>query len=462
MQFNVLLIGNDPKQTEVYAALIRDMVECKIDVMSQIENATQWVSRARYHLVVVDMPHPVAMLEKIKRAHPESCVIVISERASIEEAVSMIRLGAEDYLQKPIHIDAFRLAVRRGIDRKALFEDDGVYSRYLNLVNVCQMISASLEEERVFSIVKSYLSRELRSSHSAIYTRNAQGEFRVLEADGQGDTAMDEIFEIAVQSAGLPDSLVESSFYRFFERSKTKPGLFAFRFRCTGETEYWFICLSPRMPDPLNEFESRMKILRAQIEVTGQNILKYRDVQEMAYVDDVTGLHNTRYLNKVVDREIEKARLTKGSFAVLFIDADKFKLVNDQHGHLNGSKLLTELGRKLKNYVRDTDAIVRYGGDEFIAILTPCDLATGKLVAERIRRSIESSIFLQEDGLALKVTVSIGVAIFPDHAGSKEDIIEAADHAMYVAKKESRNCVFIADMDSAKSMKVSRPGEKDV
>jgi diguanylate cyclase (GGDEF)-like protein len=165
----------------------------------------------------------------------------------------------------------------------------------------------------------------------------------------------------------------------------------------------------------------------------------------MAYVDDVTGLHNTRYLSTVLDREIEKSKTSGSSFVVLFIDADKFKLVNDAHGHVHGSKLLLELGQKLKTYVRDADSIVRYGGDEFVAILTPCDLAMGKIVAERIRKSIEGWEFLKDDGLTLKVTVSIGVAVFPDHATSKEDIIEQADHAMYTAKKESRNRVYVAE-----------------
>jgi diguanylate cyclase (GGDEF)-like protein len=138
--------------------------------------------------------------------------------------------------------------------------------------------------------------------------------------------------------------------------------------------------------------------------------------------------------------------LNQAKFAVLFVDADKFKNVNDQHGHVHGSKLLHELGQKLKTFVRDSDHIVRYGGDEFVAILTPADLQAGKAVAERIRREIEKTEFLKADGLKLKITVSIGVAIFPDHASLKDEIIEAADHAMYAAKSESRNRVFVAEI----------------
>ncbi len=445
MQFNVLLLGKDTKQTEVYATLIRDMVECHIDVMSRVENAVNWISRVRYHLVVIDLPSPSNLVERIKRLHPESSVIVVSDHATIEEAVNMIRNGAEDYLKKPIHLDTFRLAVRRGIDRKTLFEEDGVYSRYLNLVNSCQMISASIDEIRVFAVVRSYLSRELRCSQSCVASFDEKGELKVEDTDQTGENGMNELFEIAAKTVKIPGALDEARPAVFIERSAMTPAVFAFQFNCVGDRKFYFLAISPKRPEPYEEFESRLKILRAQIDVTGQNIVRYRDVQEMAYVDDVTGLHNTRYLSTVLDREVEKSKNTGSSFVVLFIDADKFKLVNDAHGHVHGSKLLSELGQKLKGYVRDSDALVRYGGDEFVAILTPCDLAMGKVVAERIRKSIETSEFLKDDGLKLKVTVSIGVAVFPDHASSKEEIIEQADHAMYTAKKESRNRVYIAE-----------------
>lgn len=445
MQFNVLLIGKDTKQTEVYANLIRDMVECHIDIMSRVENAVNWLIRVRYHLVVIDLPHPARLVERIKRLHPESSVIVISENATIEEAVNMIRNGAEDYLRKPLHLDAFRLAVRRGIDRKTLFEEDGVYSRYLNLVNSCQMISASIDETRVFAIARSYLSRELRCSQSCVVSFDVKGQLMVEESDQGIDSGMSEMIEIAARAAQLPFVLQAPQVSLFIERTEVTPAIFAFPFQCIGDRTLFFLAISPKRPEPFSEFEGRLKILRAQIEVTGQNIVRYRSVQEMAYVDDVTGLHNTRYLTTVLDREIEKSKATGSSFVVLFLDADKFKLVNDQHGHVHGSKLLSELGQKLKGYVRDADAIVRYGGDEFVAILTPCDLPMGKLVAERIRRSIENSEFLKDEGLRLKITVSIGVAVFPDHASTKEEILEQADHAMFTAKKESRNRVYVAE-----------------
>jgi diguanylate cyclase (GGDEF)-like protein len=220
--------------------------------------------------------------------------------------------------------------------------------------------------------------------------------------------------------------------------------MFVFRFKCAGPEDYFCVCLSPERPNPVEAFAGRLRMLKAQIEVTGKNIVEYQGVQQLAYLDDATGLYNTRYLHNILDREISQTQATGKAFAVLFIDADKFKNVNDQHGHLVGTQLLNELGEQLKKLVREKDTVFRYGGDEFVAVLTSCDLNTARAVAERIRAHVEGHTFIAEQGLNLHFTVSIGVALFPDHAASKRDLINAADQAMYDVKKTTRNRVTIA------------------
>ncbi|MCM2276470.1 MAG: diguanylate cyclase [Oligoflexia bacterium] len=462
--YNVLLIVEDPKETEVYSDLIREVADCKVDVMTRVENQVGWIARSNYHLVVVESPEVggeggggrpggLAVLEQIRRFSPVTAVILISERASVEEAVAAIRLGAEDYLKKPFSLEAFKLAVKRGLDRKEIFggENSGV-SSFLNLLNSCQMISASLEEDRIFRIVRSHLSRELKSDHSAIYTLRAREDgtpevARVAEPRGEApqDRAMEEILDIALQASNpLPGMAATGEFHRFVERGQLTPGLFVFRFRCAGEADHFCVCLSPERPAALEAFESRLRMLKAQIEVTGRNIEQYMGVQHLAYVDDATGLYNTRYLHTILDREIAQANATQKSFAVLFADADRFKQVNDRYGHLVGTRLLNELGHQLKKLVRDSDTVFRYGGDEFVAVLSSCDLPTARTVAERIRQSVEQHSFLCSEGLDLHFTVSVGVALFPDHARSKRAIIDAADQAMYSSKRRSRNSVTIA------------------
>lgn len=447
MKYRVLLVGKNAKQTENYAHLIRDMEDCQIDEMSRIENAMHWVAKTRYNLVVLDHAESFEFLEKIKRIHPESSVLIIADQPSVESAVRALRMGAEDYIKKPVNTDQFRLAVRRCLGRKPLFENDGKYSRYLGLVNACQMISSSMEEERVFAILQSFLARELGSDLVGLFKERTNGGIDWIKVGpGTDSSSMDEIFETALKAGHLPTRLKEESFYIFIKKSPKAPSLFVMRFNCTSEQSIYFVCLKPIRPESIVEFEAQLKILRAQIEVTGRNILRYQDIQEMAYVDDLTGLHNTRYLNHVLDREIAKYNETGRAFAVLFIDVDRFKLVNDTYGHVYGSQLLSELGAALRLFVRESDSVARYGGDEFVAVLSQGDLISAKTVAERIRSSVEGMVFLQDAKLELKITISIGVAVFPQHAQSKTEIIEAADQAMYCAKKQSRNMVYVSEL----------------
>jgi diguanylate cyclase (GGDEF)-like protein len=446
--YHVLLIEEDPKQAEIYLELIREVADCKVDVMTQMESTFDWVGRSNYHLVVVDGESGLPLLEQIKRLSPVTSVILISEHAAVEQAVAAIRMGAEDYLKKPFNPESFQLAVKRGLDRKTVFGENAGASSFLNLLNSCQMISASLDSKKIFGIIRSYLSRELKSGHSAIYSLQGGVPVRI-EGEGSGDRAMEEVLEIALHASNPLRPLSDSQeFYRFVERGQLTPGLFLFKFHCgaDGDSAYFCVCLSPERPAAMDAFESRLRLLKAQIEVTGKNIEHYSGVQHLVYVDDATGLYNTRYLHNILDREIPLAHTSGRSFAVLFIDADRFKGVNDAHGHRVGTKLLNELGSELKRFVRESDTVFRYGGDEFVAVLSPCDLATARAVAERIRQSVEAREFLADEGLKIHFTVSIGVALFPDHARSKKEIIDAADQAMYSAKRTTRNAVTVAPL----------------
>ena len=451
----ILLIEEDPKQTELYSDLIRGVEDCQIDVIADPESAAEWVGRFSYHLVVMDCDETgnssqtLGIVETIKRISPVTSVVMIAANATVEQAVAAIRIGAEDYLKKPFNVESFQLAVKRGLDRKTVFGENSGASSYLNLVNSCQMISASLEQGRIFGIIQSFILRELRSDHSAIYRIDNENPVRV--EDGQTefrrDRAMEEIIDIALHASGSLGKMAQANeVYRFVDRGQLTPGLFVFRFRCAGGIDFFCVCLSPERPAGMEGFESRLKLLKAQIEVTGKNIEEFQGVQSLVYVDDATGLYNTRYLYNILDREIAQAQITQKSFAILFLDGDRFKSINDNYGHLAGTKLLNELGSRLRRYTRDRDTVFRYGGDEFVAVLPTCDLETAKRVAERIRSSIEKHTFLQEEGLNVKITVSIGVALYPDHADSIKAVINCADHAMYSAKKTTRNSVFIAPL----------------
>lgn len=168
------------------------------------------------------------------------------------------------------------------------------------------------------------------------------------------------------------------------------------------------------------------------------------ELKGLTYTDDLTGLYNQRYLELILDRELSLAKRNNTVFSVLFLDLDHFKAVNDTHGHLIGSRLLFEVGQEIKRALRESDICFRYGGDEFVTILSHTGLEDAVLVAERVRVQIEKKRFLARDNMDIRLTASIGVASVPLHAVTKQQILKAADEALYGVKKAVRNSVITA------------------
>ncbi len=175
-----------------------------------------------------------------------------------------------------------------------------------------------------------------------------------------------------------------------------------------------------------------------------ENARSVEKIQELTITDDCTGLYNARHLYKTLEAEVYRSARFGYEFTVLFIDLDHFKQVNDTHGHLIGSKLLAEIGYLIKAQLRLIDYAFRYGGDEFVILLpqTPKDAAL--VVARRLRDTLRTALFCQEEGLNLNVRASIGVATYPHDAKTPHDVIRQADEMMYLVKNTTRDNIGIA------------------
>src|SRR5437870_4491652 len=179
------------------------------------------------------------------------------------------------------------------------------------------------------------------------------------------------------------------------------------------------------------------------------NSVRIAEAERLSLTDDLTRLHNARYLRQFLVNEIKRARRYSSSVAAIFLDLDDFKLVNDQHGHLVGSHVLMEVAALLLPSVRDTDCVVRYGGDEFLLILPDARLEDALQVAERTRAKIERQRFNGGRRLKISLTASLGVAVFPQHALSPQQLIACADRAMYHAKAAKKNSVWVINDSTA-------------
>ena len=173
--------------------------------------------------------------------------------------------------------------------------------------------------------------------------------------------------------------------------------------------------------------------------------LHLRRAEALSVTDDLTSLYNSRYLNQVLRRESKRASRSGRPLSLLFLDLDGFKAVNDKHGHLCGSRALVEAASVIRGCARETDATARFGGDEFALVLPDTGSEGAVAVAERVRERIAAYSFLKaSDGLDIRLTASVGVATLPDVAASAEELIKAADAAMYRVKEHGKNGVFLA------------------
>lgn len=167
-----------------------------------------------------------------------------------------------------------------------------------------------------------------------------------------------------------------------------------------------------------------------------------RMFQYLSETDELTGLFNKRAFTKMMAREIVKSVRYSHPFAVLMIDADSLKHINDEYGHDTGDKLIRTVSETIRVSLRDSDILARYGGDEFVAFLPETTALQANEVAERIRQAATATRFSVQ-GRQIPVTVSIGLASYPDDANSPEDVQDRADRALYYSKQGGRNRVTV-------------------
>jgi diguanylate cyclase (GGDEF)-like protein len=163
-------------------------------------------------------------------------------------------------------------------------------------------------------------------------------------------------------------------------------------------------------------------------------------MREYQYQDELTGLYNQKHLDRILEQELRRGERLQTKFAVVFLDLDNFKHINDNHGHLAGSSILKQFGDLLRDTLRDVDSIIRYGGDEYVVILLGADSYTAWQVSERIRSTVAAHVFIA-DGTSLRLTCSMGIACYPEDGMTKESLLKAADQQMYFSKEKGKNLI---------------------
>lgn len=187
-----------------------------------------------------------------------------------------------------------------------------------------------------------------------------------------------------------------------------------------------------------------LSLLSDQAAVAISNASLHQMVSHQAYSDTLTGLPNRRALDERLEEELQLARRNKYSFAVIMMDLDGFKSVNDTYGHSTGDDVLRQVFNQMARGVRNTDFLARYGGDELTLILTQSDISSAMIVTEKIIEGMKNIKFILPDNRKLELGISGGIAIYPVHARNGPDLLRAADAALYQAKKYKRGTFQMA------------------
>ncbi len=204
-----------------------------------------------------------------------------------------------------------------------------------------------------------------------------------------------------------------------------------------------------RLPAITHEFADAIARLLEPAAYTLLTALRVARAEALSVTDDLTQLYNSRYLNEVLRKETKRAMRSGWPLSLLFVDLDGFKAINDDHGHLLGSRALIEAADVIRASARETDIVARFGGDEFAILLPETGVEGAHSVARRLRERLQRFSFLAGLAPANRITASIGVATLPDVADTAEGLLQAADAAMYRVKVTGKNGIHIAGSETA-------------
>ena len=188
-----------------------------------------------------------------------------------------------------------------------------------------------------------------------------------------------------------------------------------------------------------------LKILADYAAIAIDNARHFTKIQQISRTDEYTGLPNARYMHEILPELLNSCEKNNQPLAVVFIDIDNFKLVVDAYGHLQGSQVLNEIGQTIITRLTEDDILIKYGGDEFILFLPNQNKIEARKTVTAVQDLIRDTEYLQNEQLPIRLTASIGIAVYPEDAKTPKDLLIKADNLMYHVKMSTKNGIATAD-----------------
>ncbi len=418
-------------------------------------DAIESIQRNKPDIVLLDVMMPgidgIEVCRRIK-ANPQTQhipVIIVTALDQPEDRVRGLEAGADDFLTKPVSDVSLFCRVKSLVRLKMLTDELRTRTEGSEAAAVLARENQDQDKRPGRILVIDNRQAVAERIKSALLGRHevsiAEDEERAVEiASGQ-----EVPFELIVVNLDMEnvDALRICSQLKSLEKTRQTPILIIvdpddhqrlLRALDLGVNDYLI------RPIDKQELMARVNTQIRRWRYAEQLRLSVQTSLEMAVTDALTGLYNRRYMETQLGHLVTHSVNRGKPLAVLAVDVDFFKPINDSHGHDAGDRVLQELAARMRASVRNIDMVCRTGGEEFVAVLPGTDLHIAEKIAERMRKGISAKLFNAGAAAPINITVSIGVAAIEGADGNIEDLLKRADQALYRAKREGRNRVVLA------------------
>lgn len=427
-------------------------VSCGTDAVSLVEGEEP------FDIILTDLMMPdlngIEVLKRVKQHNRLIDVIVLTGHGSIETAIEALKSGAYDYIRKPLNKDELLLSVKACMENRKLLEENQEMKQSLKLFEVTRAIATCLDTGSLQELTIDAFMQMVPADAgiTAFYEGDKNLEIKSVRHVSLNDAepvvkALKRYFERRMRGQAEIRELKGEDLRESWEGFSQEYSSVLMIPITKGSEAAGFSFILRKSTRGLSPRELQCcSFIAEHASLAFLNSVRYAEAKGMVFIDSLTGLYNSKYLEMALEKELKRAERMLMPFTVLFIDIDNFKLINDRNDHLVGSKILIEVSRVFLTCVREIDTVIRYGGDEYVMILVGADYNVAFNVADRIRKTVEQHEFLKEEGLSIKLTISIGVATYPVHSKDKRELLRLADKAMYRAKDMARNFVYLAPL----------------
>lgn len=428
----ILAIGLDSFSIEAIKKSLREnKVKYRISFLkdvSELDSHTKKNWEAIFFYSNRQSQKTIDDIRKIHQLLPRAGITLLSPRPDHNAIVSAFRAGLFDFLSLPIDPNEMRTVIYRlkihGAIQSGQWNPERavlhLFSRPENFSHPSDIATALDQYLNLFF----HMEKEIEFSSSDLVLASLKKKLHF------SDHQLKRIKRFMADDTGLIFGLrfVGERFYFLIKRGE-------------GKLSYHVAINNSDYPtkEILSDYLSN--ILKTSLSIL-TDTRRREEIMLLSLTDEITGLFNQRKLTEDLDFYIAKYQHDKVGFSLLFVDIDYFKNVNDQYGHVVGSQLLIDMAKVLKTQLRSSDLVYRYGGDEFIVLLPRTEVEITKKIALRISEAVKEAEFNIDAEKKYKLSLSIGVASFPEDATTAKAVIDFADKMMYLSKKSGRGKVF--------------------